>query len=138
VVIELVGRGGRIHRLAGLDARTTAGCYAWGVEGTGAYGAGLTRLLRGEGVDMIEVERPDRTTRRLYGKSDPIDAIAAAQAGLAAERTGTPSIATAAPKPCATCGWPGAARSTNAPTPNAPDQTLIVTAPTSCVPGYAA
>ncbi len=61
-----------------------------GVEGTGAYGAGLARLLRDEGVDVIEVDRPDRKTRRFQGKSDPIDAIQAAKAALAGERTGTP------------------------------------------------
>ncbi|MFF5210526.1 transposase [Streptosporangium sp. NPDC000396] len=31
-----------------------------GVEGTGAYGAGLARLLREEAVDVVEVDRPDR------------------------------------------------------------------------------
>ena len=61
-----------------------------GVEGTGAYGAGLARLLRDEGVDVSEVDRPDRKTRRFQGKSDPIDAIAAAKTALAGERTGTP------------------------------------------------
>jgi len=61
-----------------------------GVEGTGAYGAGLARLLRDEAVDVIEVDRPDRKTRRFQGKSDPIDAIQAAKAALAGERTGTP------------------------------------------------
>ena len=61
-----------------------------GVEGTGAYGAGLTRLLRDEHVDVIEVDRPNRRTRRFQGKSDPIDAIQAARAALAGERTGTP------------------------------------------------
>jgi transposase len=61
-----------------------------GVEGTGAYGAGLARLLRDERVDVIEVDRPDRKTRRFQGKSDPIDAIQAARAALAGERTGTP------------------------------------------------
>jgi transposase len=59
-----------------------------GVEGTGAYGAGLGRLLREQGVEVIEVDRPNRKTRRLQGKSDPIDAIAAAKAALAGERTG--------------------------------------------------
>src|SRR5689334_16800020 len=51
---------------------------AFGVEGTGAYGAGLTRHLRAAGAQVIEVDRPDRKTRRLQGKSDPIDAYAAA------------------------------------------------------------
>ena len=34
-----------------------------GVEGTGAYGAGLARHLNGEGVEMLEVDRPDRKSR---------------------------------------------------------------------------
>lgn len=49
-----------------------------GVEGTGAYGAGLARFLTAQGVTVIEVDRPDRKTRRDQGKSDPIDAYAAA------------------------------------------------------------
>jgi transposase len=61
-----------------------------GIEGTGAYGAGLTRRLRKEHVEVIEIDRPDRKTRRFQGKSDPIDAIQAAKAALAGERTGTP------------------------------------------------
>ncbi|MEV3981713.1 IS110 family transposase [Nonomuraea sp. NPDC049758] len=61
-----------------------------GVEGTGVYGAGLTRLLRAEHLDVIEIDRPDRKARRFQGKSDPIDAIAAAKAALAGDRTGTP------------------------------------------------
>ena len=61
-----------------------------GVEGTGTYGAGLTRHLRREGVDVVEVDRPDRKTRRLRGKSDPVDAEAAARAALAGTATGTP------------------------------------------------
>ncbi len=51
-----------------------------GVEGTGAYGAGLARFLTAEGVTVVEVDRPDRKTRRDQGKSDPIDAYAAARA----------------------------------------------------------
>jgi len=61
-----------------------------GIEGTGAYGMGLTRRLRDEHVEVIEVDRPNRKTRRFQGKSDPIDAIAAAKAALARERTGIP------------------------------------------------
>lgn len=61
-----------------------------GVEGTGAYGAGLARVLRGQDVEVIEVDRPNRKTRRFQGKSDPIDAIAAAKAALAGQRTGIP------------------------------------------------
>src|SRR6187431_3417333 len=52
-----------------------------GIEGTGSYGAGLMRWLGARGVAVIEVERPhrqDRQARRRRGKSDPIDAEAAA------------------------------------------------------------
>ena len=53
-----------------------------GVEGTGAYGAGLARFLRGAGVIVIEVGRPNRQARRAHGKSDSIDAVEAARAAL--------------------------------------------------------
>lgn len=61
-----------------------------GVEGSGAYGAGLARHLRAEGVRLVEVDRPDRSTRRSKGKSDPIDAYAAARAALSGAATGAP------------------------------------------------
>ncbi|MGW4968388.1 IS110 family transposase [Nonomuraea sp. NPDC004186] len=61
-----------------------------GIEGTGAYGAGLARYLLRQEMNLTEVDRPDRKTRRFHGKSDPIDAIAAAKAALAGDRTGTP------------------------------------------------
>lgn len=55
----------------------------WGVEGTGSYGAGLTRLLTLSGEPVLEVSRPNRRLRRERGKSDPIDAEAAARSVLA-------------------------------------------------------
>lgn len=61
-----------------------------GVEGTGSYGAGLARFLGGEGVGVIEVNRPDRQRRRLRGKSDTVDAEAAARAALNGEATAIP------------------------------------------------
>jgi transposase len=51
-----------------------------GVEGTGSYGVGLVRLLRRRGVEVIEVNRPNRQARRRHGKSDPLDAVEAARA----------------------------------------------------------
>lgn len=50
-----------------------------GVEGTGSYGSGLARHLAGKKVKVVEVDRPDRKMRRSNGKSDPLDAIAAAR-----------------------------------------------------------
>jgi transposase len=52
---------------------------AIGVEGTGSYGVGLARYLRVQGVQVVEVFRPNRRMRRQRGKSDPIDAEAAAR-----------------------------------------------------------
>jgi transposase len=52
----------------------------WGVEGTGCYGAGLARFLAANDQVVVEVNRPDRQARRLKGKSDPLDAQAAARA----------------------------------------------------------
>jgi transposase len=53
-----------------------------GVEGTGSYGAALARHLRRAGVPVIEVNRPDRAARRRRGKTDTVDAEAAARAVL--------------------------------------------------------
>lgn len=67
---------------------------AVGVEGTGTYGAGLARDLSAHGVRVVEVDRPDRRIRRSKGKSDPIDAIAAARGVLAGTSTGIPKTRT--------------------------------------------
>jgi transposase len=64
-----------------------------GVEGTGSYGAGLSRHLRGVGMLVAEVIRPNRQVRRLRGKTDPIDAYAAAQTALAETDLPTPKTA---------------------------------------------
>ncbi len=59
-----------------------------GVEGTGAYGAGLARFLLRAGVEVIEVDRPNRQARRAQGKSDPADAVEAARAALSGRARG--------------------------------------------------
>ncbi len=61
-----------------------------GVEGTGTYGAGLARVLRDHGVEVLEVNRPDRSMRRRQGKSDPTDAESAARSVLAGNATAIP------------------------------------------------
>jgi transposase len=60
-----------------------------GVEGTGSYGAGLTRHLHAEGVAVVEVDRPNRQRRRRKGKSDPEDAISAARAAQSGDANGS-------------------------------------------------
>ena len=81
------------------EFKATAGGYrgllAWmrsfgelvkvGVEGTGSYGAGLARYLTDAGVEVLEVNRANRQTRRLQGKSDTVDAEAAARSALSGE-----------------------------------------------------
>ena len=47
---------------------------AFGIEGTGSYGAGLARAVRRAGHQVLEVNRGDRRTRRIAGKSDTVDA----------------------------------------------------------------
>ena len=59
-----------------------------GVESTGAYGAGLARYLAGEGVRVIEVNQPHAHVRHRRGKTDTIDAEAAARKVLSGEATG--------------------------------------------------
>ena len=66
---------------------------AFGIEGTGCYGAGLARYLDGLGHRIIEVNRPDRATRHRLGKSDPIDAEMAARSVLSGVAVGTPKAA---------------------------------------------
>jgi len=62
------------------------------VEGTGSWGVGLTRFLTDQEVVVVvvEVDRPNRQTRRKVGKSDPTDAVAAARAALSGEASTTP------------------------------------------------
>jgi transposase len=65
----------------------------FGIEGTGSFAAGLSRWLQQQGYQVVEVNRPNRQTRRRRGKSDPVDAEAAARAVLAGEATTTPKAA---------------------------------------------
>jgi transposase len=56
-----------------------------GVECTGSYGAGLTRHLLAGGIDVVEINRGHRLTRSRSGKSDFIDAEAAARKVMSGE-----------------------------------------------------
>jgi len=59
-----------------------------GVEGTGSYGAGLARLLAAGGIEVVEVDRPNRQLRRRQGKTDPLDAVEAARAAQSGRALG--------------------------------------------------
>ena len=93
-VAAVLDGAGRVLGSAAFDA-DTAGYTAllgWlgghgsvervGVEGTGSYGAGLARHLAAAGVDVVDVNRPNRQMRRRRGKTDTVDAEAAARAAL--------------------------------------------------------
>jgi transposase len=64
------------------------------VEGTGSYGAGLTRFLIGQRVKVVEVNRQNRQDRRARGKTDALDAERAARAVLAQTARATPKTTT--------------------------------------------
>ena len=64
--------------------------HAFGIEGTGSYGAGVARFLTSRGHTVVEVNRPDRSTRYRKGKSDPTDAEMAARSVLAGVAEATP------------------------------------------------
>lgn len=71
-------------------AHTHGPVHAFGIEGTGSYGAGLSRALIMRGCRVVEVNRTNRQLRRQRGKSDTVDAEAAARAVLAGEADALP------------------------------------------------
>lgn len=71
-------------------AQSFGNVHIAGVEGTSSYGAGLTRAFQGAGIEVTEVIRPDRAARRRQGKSDPLDAYAAARSALAGHGLAVP------------------------------------------------
>ena len=80
--------GGYAEALA-VAEQHAPGRRAFAVEGTGSYGAGLTRFLTGSGEQVFEVGRL-RRERRSGGKTDALDAVRAARSVLAQERPATP------------------------------------------------
>jgi transposase len=66
-------------------ARSFGLIRAFGIEGTGSYGAGLSRSLLSAGPTVLEVNRPNRQLRHQHGRSDPLDAESAARAVLSGQ-----------------------------------------------------
>ena len=60
---------------------------AFGIEGSGSYGAGLSRNLLAKGYVVLDVMRPNRQIRYLQGKSDSLDAEGAARSVLNGQAT---------------------------------------------------
>ena len=110
-VIDLVGRvvatGAYAADGEGRDRIAAAigdprDCVVVGVEGTGSYGAGISRRLAELGCDVVEAVGPKRE-KRMAGrdKNDPADAERAARDALAGKASGAPK---------AGGGWAGALR----------------------------
>src|SRR4051812_4499636 len=79
------------HALQLVDAHAS-GRRAFAVEGSGSFGAGLTRFLASRGERVLEVGRL-RRERRSGGKTDALDAIRAARSVLAESRPAEPRAA---------------------------------------------
>ncbi|MDQ8706077.1 IS110 family transposase [Streptomyces sp. LHD-70] len=71
-------------------ARSFGALRRAGVECTGSYGSALARFLSREHIQVVEVNQPDRATRRKRGKTDAVDAEAAARAVLSGRADVTP------------------------------------------------
>ena len=69
------------------------GQRVWAIEGTGGYGAGLTRFLQGHAEQVVELDRPKRAARRHGAKSDPLDATRAAREALGRDQLAQPRAA---------------------------------------------
>jgi transposase len=91
VVCEAVVSADTVGYEAALELadRHAAGSRAFAVEGTGSFGAGLTRFLSGRDERVFEVSRL-RRERRSGGKTDALDALRAARSILSADRPAIP------------------------------------------------
>jgi transposase len=69
---------------------------AFGIAGTGSYGAGLSRFLGKHDHPVFEVNRPNRQLRQQKGKDDALDAESAARSVLAGQATALPKSGTSA------------------------------------------
>jgi len=76
----------RLLELAGQHSQQRL----WAIEGTGGYGAGLTRFLAAHAEQVVELDRPKRATRRHGAKSDPLDATRAAREALGRDQLAQP------------------------------------------------
>ena len=75
-------------------SRSLGNVEAFGIEGTGSYGAGLSRHLLALGQKVIEVTRPNRQLRYRYGKNDSLDAEGAARSVLSGQAIAEPKTQT--------------------------------------------
>jgi transposase len=81
------------YRLLLALAEQQPGQRVWAIEGTGGYGAGLTRFLTANAEQVVELDRPKRAARRHGAKSDPLDATRAAREALSRDQLAQPRAA---------------------------------------------
>ena len=81
--------GGGYDEALRVAEQHAPGRRAFAVEGTGSYGAGLTRFLASCGERVFEVGRL-RRERRSGGKSDALDAVRAARSVLTKKQPALP------------------------------------------------
>jgi transposase len=77
-------------RLLQLAEAQAPGRRVWALEGTGCYGAGLTRFLVDQGEWVVEIDRPKRPRGRHGAKSDVLDAVRAGREALARDHLASP------------------------------------------------
>lgn len=87
--LDVIASEAGYRRLLALANRYAHGRRAWAIEGTGSYGSGLAAFLAERGERVLEIEGP-RRPRRKPGKSDQLDAIAAAREALADDKLAMP------------------------------------------------
>jgi transposase len=87
---QVSASGGGYAQALRFAERYAGGGRVWAIEGAGHYGAGLARFLSGRGEAVVEAGRAPRQQRRLRGKDDDLDAIAAARTTLAAGKVALP------------------------------------------------
>ena len=92
-----------------LAEEHAAGRRAFAVEGTGSFGAGLTRFLTAEGEQVFEVSRL-RRERRSGGKTDALDAVRAARSVLDGKRARDPACQRRTRGPTRPAGRPRGSR----------------------------
>ena len=91
VVFEstVAANGGGYAQALKLVGERAPGRRAFAIEGTGSFGAGLTRFLTSHDEWVLEVGRL-RRERRSGGKTDALDAVRAARSVLTQQRPSTP------------------------------------------------
>ncbi len=93
LTVALAPNGGRLGECSSpVNRRGSSDLQVWtlehgsrpgfAIEGIGSSGAGLCGELMASGFPVMEVSRPDRSSRRCVGKDDAIDVESAVRAAL--------------------------------------------------------